>query len=114
LHIFVNTIFFDNTIRSIQLACSIFAYLLRRTAASSINGQRNVDEPSSHAPEENWSTGVSKDSGHPSSPYYCPAECDTTLQQQDRWFWGQRPRLKSIEEMIDIYSTPLAETVSLN
>jgi hypothetical protein len=47
-------------IRGIQIACFIFVYLLRLTAASSINGQRNVDEPSSHAPEEYWSTGVSK------------------------------------------------------
>lgn len=67
------------------------------------NSIRWIGNEYGHAPEENWSTGVSNDGGHPHSPYFCPAECDTTLQQKDRWFWGQHSRLRSIEEMIDVY-----------
>ncbi|KAK5788652.1 hypothetical protein VI817_009610 [Penicillium citrinum] len=55
------------------------------------------------APEENWSTGVTNDGGDPQSAYFCPAECDTTLQTEDRWFFGINQPLRSIEEMIDVY-----------
>ncbi|PSR78417.1 glycoside hydrolase family 29 protein [Coniella lustricola] len=52
---------------------------------------------------EIWSTGVSNDGGDPTSPYYAPAECDTTLQADDRWFWGQDQPLRPLAEMIDVY-----------
>lgn len=53
--------------------------------------------------EEIWSTGVSNDGGDPTSPYFAPAECDTTLQTEDRWFWGEDQPLRSLDEMIDVY-----------
>ena len=40
-----------------------------------------------NAPDPNWSTGITNDGGDPDSPIFCPAECDTTLQSNDRWFW---------------------------
>ena len=79
----------------------------------SANSIRWIGNENGHAPEENWSTGVSNDGGHPSSPYFCPAECDTTLQQQDRWFWGQHSRLRSIEEMIDVYHNTVGRNCML-
>jgi hypothetical protein len=39
------------------------------------------------APDPNWSTGITNDGGDPDSAIFCPAECDTTLQSGDRWFW---------------------------
>lgn len=39
------------------------------------------------APDPNWSTGTTNDGGDPDSSIFCPAECDTTLQNNDRWFW---------------------------
>ncbi len=39
------------------------------------------------APDPNWSTGTTNDGGDPDSPIFCPAECDTTLQSNDRWFY---------------------------
>jgi hypothetical protein len=39
------------------------------------------------APDPNWSTSSSDGGGDPDSPVYNPAECDTTLQNGDRWFW---------------------------
>ena len=39
------------------------------------------------APDPNWSTGTTEDGGDADSPVFCPAECDTTLQNEDRWFW---------------------------
>ena len=39
------------------------------------------------APDPNWSTGTADGGGDPNSPVFNPAECDTTLQTHDRWFW---------------------------
>lgn len=46
---------------------------------------------------------MTNDGGDPTSPYFCPAECDTTLQTDDRWFYGVNQPLRLIEEMIDVY-----------
>lgn len=46
---------------------------------------------------------MSNDGGDPTSPYFAPAECDTTLQTEDRWFWGEDQPLRSLDEMIDVY-----------
>ena len=48
---------------------------------------RWIGTESGQAPDPNWSTGVSNDGGDPDSPIFCPAECDTTLQDNDRWFY---------------------------
>lgn len=53
--------------------------------------------------QEIWSTGLTNDGGDPASPYFAPAECDTTLQVGDRWFWGQGQALRPLAEMIDVY-----------
>ncbi|CAF3065525.1 unnamed protein product [Rotaria socialis] len=62
------------------------------------------------APDPNWSTGITNDGGDPNSPIFCPAECDTTLQEHDRWFWGVNSTLRSLEELIQVYH----ETVGRN
>lgn len=46
---------------------------------------------------------MTNDGGDPQSPYFCPAECDTTLQTGDRWFYGVNQTLRSLEGMIDVY-----------
>ena len=50
------------------------------------NSARWVGTEMGVAPDPNWSTG-NGDGGDPHSPYFNPAECDTTLQNSDRWFW---------------------------
>ncbi|OAQ78051.1 alpha-L-fucosidase [Purpureocillium lilacinum] len=69
----------------------------------SANSVRWIGTEMGEAPEENWSTGLTNDGGDSKSPFFCPAECDTTLQTQDRWFWGVDQPLRSIQEMIDVY-----------
>lgn len=63
--------------------------------------------------EEIWSTGVSNDGGDPTSPYFAPAECDTTLQTEDRWFWGEDQPLRSLDEMIDVYHQTVGRNCQL-
>ena len=55
-----------------------------------VNSARWIGNERGDAPYPNWSTGVSSDGGDPDSPIFCPAECDTTLQLFDRWFWVRR------------------------
>ncbi|UNI23119.1 hypothetical protein JDV02_008957 [Purpureocillium takamizusanense] len=69
----------------------------------SANSVRWIGTEMGQAPEENWSTGLTNDGGDSGSPFFCPAECDTTLQTQDRWFWGVNQPLRPIKEMIDVY-----------
>ncbi|KAJ5355169.1 alpha-L-fucosidase [Penicillium cataractarum] len=69
----------------------------------SANPVRWIGTEAGAAPEENWSSGLTNDGGDPQSPYFCPAECDTTLQTGDRWFYGVNQTLRSLEEMIDVY-----------
>ena len=52
-----------------------------------INSARWIGSEIGVAPDPNWSTGISNNGGDPNSPIFCPAECDTTLQLFDRWFW---------------------------
>ena len=67
------------------------------------NSIRWIGTEAGEAPDPNWSTGVTNDGGYPGSPYFCPAECDTTLQTEDRWFWGEDQPLRSFEQMVDVY-----------
>ena len=69
----------------------------------SANAIRWIGTESGLPNQEIWSTGVTNDGGDPSSEYFAPAECDTTLQTGDRWFWGEDQPLRSIDEMIDVY-----------
>ncbi|CAF1178087.1 unnamed protein product [Adineta steineri] len=55
------------------------------------------------APDPNWSTGITNDGGDPDSSVFCPAECDTTLQEHDRWFWGVNATLRPLSELIQVY-----------
>ena len=55
------------------------------------------------APDPNWSTGVTNDGGQPDSPIFCPSECDTTLQENDRWFWGANQSLRPLSELVEVY-----------
>ena len=48
-------------------------------------------------------SGVTNDGGDPSSPIFAPAECDTPLQSNDRWFFGTEVPLRSVEEMKTVY-----------
>ena len=50
------------------------------------NALRWVGNEFGHAPDPNWSTGTDG-GGDPNSSFFCPPECDTTLQMLDRWFW---------------------------
>ncbi|CAF1106504.1 unnamed protein product [Rotaria sordida] len=76
----------------------------------STNPARWIGTEMGVAPDPNWSTGITNDGGDPNSPIFCPAECDTTLQAHDRWFWGVNVTLRSLSELIQVYH----ETVGRN
>lgn len=66
-----------------------------------------------NAGDDNWSTGVGEDSGDPTSPFFAPAECDTSLQTQDRWFWGVKQPLRSLKEMVGVYHSSVGRNCVL-
>ncbi|CAF4400930.1 unnamed protein product [Rotaria sp. Silwood2] len=76
----------------------------------SLNSARWIGTEMGIAPDPNWSTGITNDGGDPNSSIFCPAECDTTLQNKDRWFWGVNATLRSLSELIQVYH----ETVGRN
>lgn len=60
----------------------------------------------------NFCSGLSK-GGDPSSPYFIPSECDTTLQTEDRWFYGKDHPLRSLDEMKQVYHTTVGRNCFL-
>lgn len=58
-------------------------------------------------------SGLTNDGGDPNSPFFCPSECDTTLQTQDRWFYGVDQPLRSFKEMVDVYHTSVGRNCIL-
>ncbi|CAF1177970.1 unnamed protein product [Adineta steineri] len=69
----------------------------------SSNPARWIGNEMGVAPDPNWSTGTTDGGGDPDSSVFCPAECDTTLQQHDRWFWGVNATLRPLSELIQVY-----------
>ena len=67
------------------------------------NSVRWIGTEAGVAPDPNWSTGVTNDGGQPDGDLFCPAECDTTLQENDRWFWGADQQLRPLDELVDVY-----------
>ncbi|OAQ58196.1 glycoside hydrolase family 29 protein [Pochonia chlamydosporia 170] len=66
------------------------------------NPARWIGNEDGNAPEENWSSGLERN-GDSSSPHFCPAVCDTTLQAGRRWFFGKGQSLRSFRDMVDVY-----------
>lgn len=73
------------------------------TACLSPNSIRWIGTEDGLPNEEIWSTGVTNDGGSPTSPFFAPAECDTTLQAGIRWFWAAGQPLRPLSEMIEVY-----------
>lgn len=49
-----------------------------------------------------WSTGCSNQ-GDPTSTEWCPAGCDTTLQEGDTWFYVPGTAIRTLAELIEVY-----------
>eukprot|EP00049_Salpingoeca_infusionum_P017725 m.354135 g.354135 ORF g.354135 m.354135 type:complete len:581 (-) comp16928_c0_seq1:238-1980(-) len=50
-----------------------------------------------------WSTDCSQSQGGPTGTDYCPAGCDTTLQNFDTWFFVPNTGIRGISDMINVY-----------
>merc|ERR1719499_1409133 len=59
-----------------------------------------------------WITGKDIGPGDPDSSDVCPRCSDTTLQQQDSWFWTGTP-LYSLSHMIDVYHNTVGKSSTL-
>ena len=66
------------------------------------NAVRWVGTEAGAAPDPTWSTGYSK-GGDPDSDIYQPAEADTTLQNEDEWFYNGTVGIRSLGGLLDVY-----------
>ncbi|OBT50775.1 hypothetical protein VE04_08343 [Pseudogymnoascus sp. 24MN13] len=91
----------------------VFGACDKDSTCVSANPVRWIGKETGEAPEKTWLTGTTSDGGDPTSPIFCSAECDTTLQTDDRWFFGVDQPLRSIKEMIDVYHTSVGRNCVL-
>eukprot|EP01123_Difflugia_compressa_P004570 TRINITY_DN16005_c0_g1_i1.p1 TRINITY_DN16005_c0_g1~~TRINITY_DN16005_c0_g1_i1.p1 ORF type:complete len:461 (+),score=96.01 TRINITY_DN16005_c0_g1_i1:179-1384(+) len=66
------------------------------------NPVRWIGTETGHAPYPNWATGTSN-GGDPTSPVWCPPECDFTLQKYDLWFYNHLVGVHTLQELVSIY-----------
>eukprot|EP00041_Stephanoeca_diplocostata_P027838 m.773755 g.773755 ORF g.773755 m.773755 type:complete len:185 (+) comp23254_c1_seq7:1702-2256(+) len=66
------------------------------------NSVRWIGTESGTAPNPTWSTGFSG-AGDPNGAVFQPAECDTTLQNGDQWFYNGKVGIRSLATMVGIY-----------
>ena len=50
-----------------------------------------------------WSTGCNEGNGNPNATDICPAGCDTTLQDNDDWFYVSNVGIRNLQTLIQIY-----------
>jgi len=56
-----------------------------------------------------WSTGCNSGGGDPDSTEWCPAGCDTTLQDGDHWFWMPNTGIRSLSDLINVYHSTVGQ-----
>ena len=79
---------------------------ITKSAVAWVGTESGFPHPPNHG--EIWSTGcdaIHEDgpAGHPESSEWCPKGCDTTLQENDEWFYIPEVPIRSLSTMIDIY-----------
>jgi alpha-L-fucosidase len=60
-----------------------------------------------------WSTGASNGAGNMTSPNFVPPTCDTTLQDDDTWFWDPTKGIRSLSELIQVYHLTVGQNCVL-
>ena len=68
------------------------------------NSVRWVGTEAGTAPDPCWSAGFAQ-GGDPTAAVFQPAECDTTLQNNDAWFYSPTVGIRSLATLVDIYHT---------
>jgi alpha-L-fucosidase len=78
--------------------------------------------PPKQAPDPNWSTGSClmgapahgplPPGGDPDSPFFCPAEVDSTLQADDAWFWVENAALNPLPALRASYHASLGRNAN--
>ena len=95
--------FLAQLIKQYQSAASVFGGCSSSGDCVTSSPLRWIGNEDGDAPDPNWSTGLGANGGDPNSPYFAPAECDTTLQQSDRWFYGAGVALRSLSDLVERY-----------
>ena len=68
------------------------------------------------APVDTWSTSASVTAygaGDPNAGFFFPANCDTTLQENDQWAYNPKVGLRSLKELITVYHSTVGRNCNL-
>jgi len=78
------------------------------------NSIRNIGNEFGFAREDTWLTVDANGQEDPDGLYFSPAECPTTLQVSDRWFYGgDNFPIRPLQELIDTYHTSVGRNCKL-
>eukprot|EP00041_Stephanoeca_diplocostata_P027835 m.773850 g.773850 ORF g.773850 m.773850 type:complete len:551 (+) comp23254_c1_seq13:200-1852(+) len=100
--------FVTANLASLQPSAAVFNGCIQKGAGNnasncvSPNSVRWIGTESGTAPNPTWSTGFSG-AGDPNGAVFQPAECDTTLQNGDQWFYNGKVGIRSLATMVGIY-----------
>lgn len=100
--------FVKENLASLQPSAAVFNGCAQQGAGNnaslcvSPNAVRWIGTEAGTAPDPDWSTGYSG-GGDPSADVFQPAECDTTLQNGDAWFYNPSIGIRSLATLIGIY-----------
>ena len=68
------------------------------------------------APPDTWSTSanvMAYGAGDPDAGFFFPANCDTTLQEQDQWAYNPAVGLRTLKELIVVYHATVGRNCNL-
>jgi alpha-L-fucosidase len=68
------------------------------------------------APADTWSTSatvMAYGAGDPNAGFFFPANCDTTLQEQDQWAYNPKVGLRTLKELIGVYHGTVGRNCNL-
>ncbi|XP_065190272.1 uncharacterized protein LOC135821133 [Sycon ciliatum] len=77
------------------------------------NAVRWVGTESGHPTRDMWSTSDAAGGPSVDGDYWYPAECDTTMQNHDNWFFNKDAGSRSLEEMKSVYHDTVGNNCNL-
>ena len=78
------------------------------------NSIRSIGNEYGFAPADTWLTVNAQGQEDPDGAFFVPAECPTTLQVTDRWFYGGESfPIRPLQELIDTYHNSVGRNCKL-
>lgn len=98
-----------------QMRSTLQTHAVAFEFSGGVNGIRWVGTESGMPSYPIWSTSMdcTDGSGDPYGNTFCPAETDTTLQEDDHWFWRSSFPIRSLFELQQVYFSSVGQNTNL-